>query len=224
MLTACLASVLATPQTDDGRDRHHQHPGTGDQRTDSHRHQAVGLTYGADDIDGEQPAEGCLRLCRAATPPPCAVPICASRLWPGASSRGWSGRVSTCGSSFALSDDDAAFRLAGIDRPLRAGEGGGDPRAAPRGRRVAPAGRPTQGGLGRPGGVRRAGPLAPAGASKPPAGHAWHDARLVSATDRPTLAVSEQARQTAGGAGDPRLGHQARRGEPAVGAGGSRAS
>ena len=125
--------------------------------------------------------------------------------------------MAACDYSFALSDDDAALRLAGVAGPLRAGERGGDPGAAPRGRRASPASHTTQGGLGGPGDIRRTEPAVAERAARSPLGRPRHVARLASSTGRPALALPEPAWQAAGVGADPRVGDPARETEPAMG-------
>src|SRR6266542_3074231 len=118
--------------------------------------------------------------------------VCSSDLNTGTvtcGSAGWAGcgRIAVCVSSPSLPDHDPGLRLAAPAGPQPGVQERGNYRALSRGHGAAPAGRPAQAGLGRPGRPGGAGPAATRRAARPPARHTGHAADVAPPPDHPQV-------------------------------------
>src|SRR5215471_15355521 len=103
----------------------------------------------------------------------------------------------------AVLDHGPRLRLAGAAEPQPGVEGRGDHGAAPGADGAPPPGSPAPAGLGRPGGIVRAGPAAASRAARQSAGHAGDSAGLAPPSDHPQVDLP-------GSAGPPGTGQEIR--------------
>src|SRR5215471_5298976 len=117
----------------------------------------------------------------------------------------------------AVLDHGPRLRLAGAAEPQPGVEGRGDHGAAPGADGAPPPGSPAPAGLGRPGGIVRAGPAAASRAARQSAGHAGDSAGLAPPSDHPQVDLPGSAGPPGDRTGDPRPGAAAGGGEPRLG-------
>jgi hypothetical protein len=129
----------------------------------------------------------------------------------------WSSIVCTCALPSRLSAHDPVVRLAGAACTQQYLQRRRDLGTAARDRCPAPPSQPTEAGLGRPRGDRRASAAVAQAPATAPDCAAGHPARLAPAPDQEQVDLPEHHRTPAGPGGGPRACPGAGQAEPAVG-------